>query len=172
MSLISAHIMPNTTSKVPATIWDFSVASRLLLYITMVTPYTLQYQVNQIRIELVVRLPEYSTTKPPEKSNFQPLATRLLSIPQAAKLSSNNRHVSSHRNRSRDSKRNDNHVPQIREAKKKWPSRNGLCIATRRMTRIVQRKKRVYGLIVPWRIPGSTEPPTDRIVRTQPVPFI
>jgi len=38
-------------------------------------------------------------------------------------------------------KRNDNHVPQIKEAEEKWPSRNGLCIATRRMTRIVQRKK-------------------------------
>jgi len=52
-----------------------------------------------IKIKPVVRLSEYSTTKPPEKSNFQPIATRLLSIPRAAKLSSNNRHVSSYKNR-------------------------------------------------------------------------
>jgi hypothetical protein len=90
----------------------------------------------------VVRLPEYSTTKPPEKSNFQLIATRLLSIPQAADLVQTTAMSAAIETAQEINKRNDNHVSQIKEAKKKWPSRNGLCIATRRMTRIVQRKKK------------------------------
>lgn len=153
-------------------IWS-SRRIRLLLCIPcLLTPYILRYQKNQIRIELVVRLPEYSTTKPPENRIFSPLPPAF-SLYHRQQSSVQTTAMSAAIETAQEiQKRNDNHVPQIREAKKKWPSRNGLCIATRRMTRIVQRKKRVYGLIVPWRIPGSTGTPIDRMVRTQPVPFI